>query len=322
MRAAQQQAAITGGSEPLLLVPRQAEERLARYGQPRLERVRRAVVQDLNAQRRGRHRHPLLTSRIDEVVRQVDELPLLVQPQHAAAMTAQSRRRGRRWRSGHRGRAAALPRQRRSAAAAAGSSAAANTSPLETLRASVDRLVAQVWSETRSLVRVTRIADPEAMPSRRSRAYFPRENVKLRLLNARLALLSRQFDIAQSDLREAREAIERYFDRNARCRTRRRRRAAAVADAGAQRGAAAARRDAGGDCRGLGRALSAATRFPKQATTMRGLIWVVVLFAVAALAAATFGRNDGLVSIFLGRLAHRPLAQLSSSRRWPRACWS
>lgn len=31
---------------------------------------------------------------------------------------------------------------------------------------------------------------------------------------------------------------------------------------------------------------------------MRGLIWVVVLFAVAALAAATFGRNDGLVSIF------------------------
>ena len=31
---------------------------------------------------------------------------------------------------------------------------------------------------------------------------------------------------------------------------------------------------------------------------MRGLIWVVLLFAVAVLAATTFGRNDGLVSIF------------------------
>ncbi|MBI5721217.1 MAG: heme biosynthesis protein HemY [Burkholderiales bacterium] len=31
---------------------------------------------------------------------------------------------------------------------------------------------------------------------------------------------------------------------------------------------------------------------------MRGLIWVVLLFVVAVLAATTFGRNDGLVSIF------------------------
>ena len=46
-------------------------------------------------------------------------------------------------------------------------------------------------------------------------AYFLRENLKLRLLNARLALLSRQFDTARSDLREARLALERYFDRTA-----------------------------------------------------------------------------------------------------------
>jgi len=31
---------------------------------------------------------------------------------------------------------------------------------------------------------------------------------------------------------------------------------------------------------------------------MRGLIWIVLLFAVAVVAATTFGRNDGLVSIF------------------------
>ena len=45
-------------------------------------------------------------------------------------------------------------------------------------------------------------------------AFFLRENLKLRLLNARLALMSRQFDIAQADLREAQTVLDRYFDRN------------------------------------------------------------------------------------------------------------
>ena len=47
-------------------------------------------------------------------------------------------------------------------------------------------------------------------------AWYLRENLKLRLLNARLALLSRQFDTAQLDLRDAQAAMDRYFDRGAR----------------------------------------------------------------------------------------------------------
>ena len=74
----------------------------------------------------------------------------------------------------------------------------------------------RVWSEVRSLVRVTRIDSPEAMLIAPEQAWFLRENLKLRLLNARLALLSRQFDIAQSDLRDAQSALDRYFDRNSR----------------------------------------------------------------------------------------------------------
>ena len=68
----------------------------------------------------------------------------------------------------------------------------------------------------RSLVRVTRIDQPEAMLIEPSQAFFLRENLKLRLLNARLALLSRQFDTVQSDLRIAQQGLERYFDRSAR----------------------------------------------------------------------------------------------------------
>jgi uroporphyrin-3 C-methyltransferase len=68
----------------------------------------------------------------------------------------------------------------------------------------------------RSLVRITPIDQPEAMLIAPDQAFFLRENLKLRLLNARLAVLSRQFDTAQSDLRDARASLDRYFDRNAR----------------------------------------------------------------------------------------------------------
>jgi uroporphyrin-3 C-methyltransferase len=63
---------------------------------------------------------------------------------------------------------------------------------------------------------VTRIDQPEAMLLAPEQAYFLRENLKLRLLNARLALLARQFDTAQADLQSALGAVERYFDRSSR----------------------------------------------------------------------------------------------------------
>ena len=77
-------------------------------------------------------------------------------------------------------------------------------------------LAGYLWGEVKGLVRVTRIDQPEAMLVAPEQAFFLRENLKLRLLNARLALLSRQFDTAQSDLRDAQSALDRYFDRNGR----------------------------------------------------------------------------------------------------------
>jgi uroporphyrin-3 C-methyltransferase len=84
------------------------------------------------------------------------------------------------------------------------------------LAARWDLLVQRVLDEAKSLVRVTRIDQPEAMLVAPEQAYFLRENIKLRLLNARLALLSRQFGTAQSDLREVQIALERHFDRSSR----------------------------------------------------------------------------------------------------------
>lgn len=211
LRVAQQQSAITGSAEPVVAVLKQADERLARYNQPRLERVRRAVARDLDRARGVAVVDlPSLSIKLDEVVRLVDELPLLATPERRASAAASAAAAGS---AGSRAAAAAA------SAASAGSAAAQATSPadwLARLGEAWQRFGGHVWEEARSLLRVTRIDRPEAMLVAPEQSFFLRENLKLRLLNARLALLSRQFDLAQADLAQAQTALDRYFDRSSR----------------------------------------------------------------------------------------------------------
>ncbi len=72
------------------------------------------------------------------------------------------------------------------------------------------------FGELKQAVRVTSIEHPEAALMTPDQSFFLRENVKLRLLNARLSLLSRQFDLAQADLQQAQAALDRYFDHSSR----------------------------------------------------------------------------------------------------------
>jgi uroporphyrin-3 C-methyltransferase len=193
IRVALQQAAITGSADPLVLTLKQADERLARYNQPRLERVRRAVTQDLDRTRgAGVTDITVLTIRLDEVIRLIDELPLVSAPERRAV-----------------GRVAATD-----AAAPAPASSAAGWGVQ--MASAWDIVTGTVWQEVKALIRVTRIDQPEAALVSPDQAFFLRENLKLRLLNARLALLSRQFDTAQGDLRDSQQSLERYFDRSTR----------------------------------------------------------------------------------------------------------
>jgi len=196
VRVALQQSAITGNAEPLVAVLKQSDERLARYNQPRLERVRRAVARDLDRVRATQVVDvPTLSIRLDEAVRLVDELPLVVTPDKRAASPVKE--------------LAVAP-----TVAASGASAAAGWSDVALLP--WREVATGIWREVRSLVRVTPIAHPEAALIAPDQAYFLRENVKLRLLNARLSLLSRQFDLAQGDLAQAQAMLDRYFDRSSR----------------------------------------------------------------------------------------------------------
>ncbi|MBX3607841.1 MAG: uroporphyrinogen-III C-methyltransferase [Piscinibacter sp.] len=200
LRMAQQQGAITGSAEPLVLVLRQSDERLARYNQPRLEGVRRAIARDLERVKAvGTTDISSLTIRLDEAIRSVDELPLLA---HADLR-----------------REPARPAAAAAAAASAAASAPASPAALGLPTGWIEgwrSVSARVWAEVRSLVRVTRIDHPDAMLLAPEQSFFLRENLKLRLLNARLALLSRQFGTVQADVAVAQTMIDRYFDRGSR----------------------------------------------------------------------------------------------------------
>ena len=212
LRLALQQSAITGSAEPLLSALRQADERLARYQQPRMDRVRRAVLQDLDrVKAAGTVDVQSLAIRIDETVRAIDDLPLLAAiDRRGAQRDAASRTAGDR--ASDTGSSASSSG---AAAPARAASAAGGPGP-QWLDARLRSMLHQVWTEVRDLVRVTRVDEPEAALLAPEQAFFLRENLKLRLLNARLALLSRQFDTLQADLRDAQGSLDRYFDKGSR----------------------------------------------------------------------------------------------------------
>jgi uroporphyrin-3 C-methyltransferase len=144
LRMAQQQSAITGSADALITALRQADERLARYNHPRLERVRRAMAKDLERARpAGADDEPLLSIRLDDVIRRSTNCPCwppsTVAPWHvqwSGSVAPRPRRQQRRQRPGRLGRG---------------------------LGNHWHQLVDRIGDEARSLVRVTRIDVPEAM---------------------------------------------------------------------------------------------------------------------------------------------------------------
>ena len=208
LRVAMQQGTITGSAEPLVAALRQADERLARYKQPRLEGVRRAVTRDLERIKAVSVVDvSTLTIKLDEVVRQIDDLPLLAvaQPvrEPAAAAPAAS---------------AAMVKTVAARKPASSASAAAEGEPgwwsrvWDQAGERWTHLSGEVWREARGLLRVTRIDHPEAALIAPEQAFFLRENLKLKLLNVRLSLLARQNDAARNDVATATAALHKYFD--------------------------------------------------------------------------------------------------------------
>ena len=73
------------------------------------------------------------------------------------------------------------------------------------------RLWQETWMELKQLVRVRRVDKTDFALLAPEQAWFLRENLKLRLLAARLAMLNRDEDSFRNDLAIAQDWVERYF---------------------------------------------------------------------------------------------------------------
>lgn len=181
LRLAQDQTQLTGSVQPLLAALRTAEQRLARSTDPRLAPVARAVARDLQRVKSAAIPDTAaLLARIDQLLRQVDELPV--------------------GNDVGRARAGAV-REAPAPAPAAGW---------------WERVARAVLDDARELLRVSRVARPEATMLSPEQAFFVRENLKLRLQGARLAILARQYEAARADLAAASTSLGSWFDPAAR----------------------------------------------------------------------------------------------------------
>lgn len=70
----------------------------------------------------------------------------------------------------------------------------------------------ELWTELKQLVQLRRVDGNEAVLLPPDQAYFLRENLRLRLLSARLALMSQDQAAYQADLRAAADLLKRYFN--------------------------------------------------------------------------------------------------------------
>ena len=211
LRLAQQQAQLTGSAEPLLAALRSADQRLQRAAQPRLNPLQRAIAKDIDRIKAATLTDvPVLLIKLDELVRLADELPLAnAMPVSGAARLAPAS-------------TVSIPSPGRVPASAPLAASSAAATPVEKLLAYLtpaawlQSILNNLKSEAGKLLRVSRIDQPEAALLAPEQAFFLRENFKLRLLNARLSLLSRQTDAARSDLIAANAWLVKYFDANSR----------------------------------------------------------------------------------------------------------
>lgn len=173
---ASQQLQVAANVRAALIGLENAEARLQRMDQPRYAGLRRALARDIE-RLKGL---PLVdvygaSARLDDVIAAVDRLPL--------AMDARARPD--------------------TAAPIAPSAAPA-----------WEQMLREIWHELRQLVRIQRSGVQDAALLAPEQSFFLRENLKLRLVGARVAMLSRDTKSYQVDLRAALGMLEKHFEKN------------------------------------------------------------------------------------------------------------
>ncbi len=191
LSTASQQLQLAGNIRGALIALQNADARLARADRPQFIAIRRAIAKDTdNLKSLPSLDLTGIAVRLDALVAQIDQMPLLSDEKPAVVAPA--------------------PKTRLAAQTPADVKAASDWRGV--LFERWNSWSSDLWNEIRQLVRVRVVGTPEALLLSPGEAFFARENLKLRLLNARLALLSRNDAAFRSDLAEADRALVRYFE--------------------------------------------------------------------------------------------------------------
>lgn len=182
---AAQQLQLAGNVEAALIALQSADARLAQNGSAQFAGVRRLITRDIERLKAL----PLadisgMASKLEGVVATVDTLPLAYaqRPPHSAAKEAE---------------------------------AAKTAPPPMTDGAYWSGLLDSAWHEIKQMVRIERMDQDAPALLAPSQSLFLRENLRLRLINARLSLLQRDSTSFRDDLKLSVKWLEQYFDMRA-----------------------------------------------------------------------------------------------------------
>ena len=197
LSTANQQLQLSGNIQGALIALQNADRSLSRPDKPQFLSIRRAVTQDMDRLKAL----PVvdltgIALRLDSVISQVDKLPLYADEKPAVAPIQ--------------------PKTQTVSPSENGAQGASVRAQASEWWSSVQNKwhswSSEMWGEIKQLVRVRNVEEPDALLVSPAQAYFIRENLKLRLLNARLGLLTRNESAFRSDLMAAQDAINKYFD--------------------------------------------------------------------------------------------------------------
>ncbi|WP_439890432.1 fused uroporphyrinogen-III synthase HemD/membrane protein HemX [Ralstonia sp. 25C] len=208
LEVAADQLQLTGNVAGALAALQTIDARLATIDKPQFVAIRRAVARDI-AKLKAMPSIDLSSAagRLDDAISAVDTLPLVSAAQPLEAEQAAQAPHAASAKSAKNAKAHAAP-----ASAPAASAAQAGTGWSVGVRAWWGRLWDDLRGELSQIVQVRRVDQTEALLLSSDQAWFLRENLKLRLMNARLALLSRNDAVFRADLGRADTLLARYFD--------------------------------------------------------------------------------------------------------------
>jgi uroporphyrin-3 C-methyltransferase len=172
---ASQQLQLAGDVRAALIALQTADGRLQRIDKPQLIPLRKVIAKDIERLKALPYVDTVgISVKLDTLLGQVDSLPLAMEVR---------------------------PVTERSAA----------TPPLAE-ESAWQRVVREAVTDFKQMVRLQKLDKTEVPLLAPDQAYFARENLKLRLLSARIALLQRDQVAYRADIQATRDWLQRYFD--------------------------------------------------------------------------------------------------------------